>query len=169
MDIRYCKWLSSIYAEMQNGHSSNVVHESVADIKAAAKEQALKVRGASATSLLRAARDQLQTARALEGNGELRDALSALTKTVTLIGMFMDTSEFKMEMQPGKKGVLTKDLMNFQSVSISLESSEKFLFIAISTKGLTWDVVWRGLSQSLWKWKRQLYGAWLASTACWEP
>lgn len=83
--------------------------------------------------------------------------------------MFMDTSEFKMEMQPGKKGVLTKDLMNFQSVSISLESSEKFLFIAISTKGLTWDVVWRGLSQSLWKWKRQLYGAWLASTACWEP
>lgn len=98
---------------MQNGHSSQV-HETVAEIKTAAKEQALKVRGASATSLLRAARDQLQTARALEGSGELREALSALTKAASLTSMFMETSEFKVEMQPGKKGVLTKSFLEFQ-------------------------------------------------------
>lgn len=100
---------------MQNGHSSPH-HETVADIKAAAREQALKVRGASPTSLLRAARDQIQTSRALEGTGELRDALSALTKAVVLTSLFMECSEFKQEMQPGKKGVLTRDLLNFQQV-----------------------------------------------------
>ena len=100
---------------MQNGHSSHR-QESIADIKAAAREQALKVRGASATSLLRAARDQVHAAKASEGSGELRDALSALTKAVSLIAMFMDSSEFKLEMQPGKKGVLTRDLLNFQQV-----------------------------------------------------
>ena len=100
---------------MQNGHSSQV-HETVAEIKTAAKEQALKVRGASATSLLRAARDQIQLARALEGTGELREALSALTKAASLTSMFMETSEFKVEMQPGKKGVLTKSFLEFQQV-----------------------------------------------------
>ena len=121
---------------MQNGHSS-LVHETVAEIKAAAKEQALKVRGASATSLLRAARDQIQTARAQEGIGELRDALSALTKAISLTSMFMETSEFKLEMQPGKKGVLTKDLLNFQQVSLRSDHRLKYVFNASRMKDWT--------------------------------
>lgn len=101
---------------MQNGHSSQN-HETVAEIKAAAKEQALRARGASATSLLKAARDQVLAAKASEGMGELREALSALTKAVSLITMLMDSNEFKLEMQPGKKkGLLTREFLNFQQV-----------------------------------------------------
>ncbi|KAI0701502.1 hypothetical protein BC835DRAFT_1323013 [Cytidiella melzeri] len=98
--------------EMQNGLAPTQ-HDTVADIKAAAKEQAQKVRGASATSLLRSARDQIQLAKAKEGEGELREALSALTKAASLATMFMDTHEFKQEIK-GKKGVLTVDFKNFQ-------------------------------------------------------
>lgn len=103
---------------MHNGHAS-ANRESVADIKAAAKEQAQKVRGASATSLLRSARDQVQLARGNEGEGDLRGALSAYTKAVALITMFMETGEFKQEMQPGKKGVLTQEMIKFQQVRTS--------------------------------------------------
>lgn len=102
--------------EMQNGPAPTQ-RDTIADIKAAAKEQAQKVRGASATSLLRAAREQIQLARAKEGEGDLRGALSALTKAASLAAMFMDTHEFKQEMTSGKKGVLTVDFMNFQHVS----------------------------------------------------
>jgi ubiquitin carboxyl-terminal hydrolase 8 len=104
---------------MQNGHSSKN-HETVAEIKAAAKEQALRARGASATSLLKTARDQVLTAKASEGTGELREALSALTKAVSLITMLMDSSEFKLEMQPGKKGVLTREFLSFQQVRLQV-------------------------------------------------
>ena len=52
--------------EMQNGLVPPH-RESVADIKAAAKEQAQRARGASATSLLRSARDQIKAAIAQEG------------------------------------------------------------------------------------------------------
>ena len=128
MGIIICKWLNYPLAEMQNGHSSNV-HETVAEIKAAAKEQTLKVRGASATSLLRAARDQLQTANALEATGDLREALSSMAKAISLLSMFMDSAEFKLEMQPGKKGALTKDLRNFQNVSSLYRKSSILSFI----------------------------------------
>lgn len=107
---------SSVFTEMQNGYASTP-RDTVADIKAAAKEQAHRVRGASATSLLRSARDQILHAKASEGEGDLRSALSALTKAVSLTSMFMDTNEVKQEMLPGKKGVLIKELMNFQQVN----------------------------------------------------
>ena len=99
---------------MQNGFTAPQ-RETVPEIKAAAKEQAQKARGASATSLIRAARDQIMQARVCEGNDNLRAALSVLTKAVSLVQMFMESSEFKQESQ-GKRGVLIKDLMNFQQV-----------------------------------------------------
>ena len=100
---------------MQNGHASKG-SETAADIKAAAKEQAQRARGASATSLLRAAGDQSQTARAQEGAGELREALASLTKAASLVNMFMESVEFKQERQSKKGGVLTKEFMNFHEV-----------------------------------------------------
>ncbi|KAI0924296.1 hypothetical protein AcW2_005215 [Taiwanofungus camphoratus] len=98
---------------MQNG--SNASHrDTVAEIKEVAKEQAQKVRGASAISLLKTARGQIMLAQAREGEGDLKGALSALTKAASLAQMFMDSSEFKQESQPGKKGVLVKDFLDFQ-------------------------------------------------------
>ena len=102
---------------MQNGHAS-VNRESVAEIKAAAREQAQRVRGASATSLLRSAKEQVMQAKANEGEGDLRGALSAYTKAVALTTMFMETAEFKQEMQPGKKGTLVQDMMKFKQVGV---------------------------------------------------
>lgn len=99
---------------MQNGLAPTQ-RDTIADIKAAAKEQVQRARGASATSLLRSARDQIQLAKAKEGEGDLRGALSAWTKAASLATMFMDTHEFKQEMT--KKGVLTVDFMNFQQAS----------------------------------------------------
>ncbi|KAF7795007.1 hypothetical protein EIP86_006151 [Pleurotus ostreatoroseus] len=99
---------------MQNGSGLTTHREVVADIKAAAKEQAQRVRGASAASLLRSAREQISAARVNENEGDLRAALSAYTKAACLTAMFMDTTEFKQERHQGKKGVLTQDLMNFQ-------------------------------------------------------
>ncbi|KAL6309343.1 hypothetical protein BKA93DRAFT_821670 [Sparassis latifolia] len=100
-------------AAMQNGLSTH--HDTVAQIKEAAKEQAQKVRGASAISLLKSARGQIQLAQALERDGNLKGALSALTKSAALAQMFMDSAEFKQEAQPGKMGVLVKDFLDFQN------------------------------------------------------
>lgn len=100
---------------MQNG-SAIPRRETVAEIKEAAKEQARAVRGASATSLLKLARTQISMAHALEGDGDLKGALSALTKSASLAQMFMDSAEFKQEQLPGKKGALVRDFMEFQQV-----------------------------------------------------
>lgn len=101
---------------MQNGYANNVHRDIIAEIKAAAKEQTERVRGASATSLLRSAREQIQLARVNENDGDLRGALSAYTKAAYLTAMYMDTSEFKLEMPPGKKGALMQDMKKFQQV-----------------------------------------------------
>jgi hypothetical protein len=106
-----------LLVEMQNGPAPTP-RDTVSDIKAAAKEQVQKARGASATSLLRTARDQILLAKAKDGEGDLKGALSALTKAASLAAMFMDTPEFKHEMGSGKKGVLTLDFLTFQQVSI---------------------------------------------------
>ncbi|KAI0339681.1 cysteine proteinase [Trametopsis cervina] len=98
---------------MQNGPAPTQ-RDSVAEIKAAAREQAQKAaRGASAITLLRTARDQIHTARAKEGESDLRGALSALTKAVSLAQLYMDTTEMKQEIS-GKKGSFMRDLLDFQ-------------------------------------------------------
>lgn len=115
----------SLPTEMQNGYSP-VHRETVADIKTAAKEQVQRVRGASATSLLRTAREQVLLAKVNENDGDLRGALSAYTKAASLAAMFMDTIEFKQEMQPGKKGVLTQDFLKFKQVRLHLLCSARY-------------------------------------------
>ncbi|KAH9930213.1 uncharacterized protein B0H18DRAFT_1116912 [Fomitopsis serialis] len=98
---------------MQNGYGTPH-NGTVAEIKEVAKEQALKVKGASPLSLLRSARAQITHARESELSGDLKNALSALTKAVSLTAMIMETADFKAEMQPGKRGVLSKELVEFQ-------------------------------------------------------
>ncbi|KAH9945764.1 cysteine proteinase [Amylocystis lapponica] len=96
---------------MQNGASSSIRDGVISEIKEAAKEQAQKVRGASAISLLKTARHQIALAHTREGEGDLHGALSAFTKAASLAQMFMDSSELKQE---GKKGVLVKEFLDFQ-------------------------------------------------------
>lgn len=103
---------------MQNGPASSQ-RDSITDIKEAAKRQANDaVRGASAISLLGAARKQAVEAQALEGEGDLRGSLSAFTKAASLMSMFMISAELKQE---GLKGVLAKEFMDFQQVSHSVK------------------------------------------------
>lgn len=117
-------------AAMQNG----AARDSVAEIKEAAREQAQKARGASAISLLKTARGQIAMAHAREGEGDLPGALSAFTKAALLAQMCMDSSEFKLEAQPGgKKGVLVKDFLEFQQVRDMLPGRELTLNV-ISTR-----------------------------------
>ncbi|KZT67329.1 cysteine proteinase [Daedalea quercina L-15889] len=87
---------------MQNGYS--ISHNgTVAEIKEVAKEQAQKVKGASPLSLLRSARTQITHAKEYELSGDLRNALSSLTKAVSLVAIVLDSPEFKTE-QHGRKG-----------------------------------------------------------------
>ncbi|RDX51268.1 cysteine proteinase [Lentinus brumalis] len=95
---------------MQNGAAYH--RDTVAEIKANAKENASQAKGASASSLLTSARSQIRLAQARENEGDLKGALSALTKTASLVQMLMDTPEFKAE--SGKKGPLFREFMAFQ-------------------------------------------------------
>ena len=98
---------------MQNGAS--YTRDTVAEIKASAQATAHQFRGASANSLLTSARSQIRLAQARENEGDLKGALSALTKSASLVAMVMDTPEFKSETH-GKKGALLKEFMDFQQV-----------------------------------------------------
>lgn len=97
---------------MQNGASYN--RDTVAEIKATAKETAHQVRGASATSLLSSARSQIRLAQVKENEGDLKAALSALTKSASLVQMTIESSEFKADAE--HKGALFKAFMDFQQV-----------------------------------------------------
>ena len=99
---------------MQNGASYH--RETVAGIKASAKETAHLVRGASALNLLTSARSQIRLAQDREKESDLKSALSAFTKAAFLLQMVMDSSELKAESQAGKKGALFKQVIDFQNV-----------------------------------------------------
>ncbi|KAI0832093.1 cysteine proteinase [Trametes gibbosa] len=97
---------------MQNGGPYH--RDTVAEIKESAKETAHQARGASAPVLLKFARSQIQSAQVRENEGDLKGALSELTKAASLVQMLMDTPEFRADSQAGKKGMLFKDFMAFQ-------------------------------------------------------
>ncbi|KAI0738660.1 cysteine proteinase [Daedaleopsis nitida] len=97
---------------MQNGASYK--GDTITDIKNSAKETAHQARGASAASLLASARTQIRLAQAKENEGDLKGALSALTKSASLVQLLIDTPEFKADSHAGKKGVLFKEFMDFQ-------------------------------------------------------
>lgn len=100
---------------MQHGYSPSL-NGTVAEIKEVAKEQAQKVKGASPLSLLRSARAQITHAKEFELNGDLRNALAACTKAVQLVAIVYDSPDFKTESQPGRRGVLYKEFVEFQQV-----------------------------------------------------
>ncbi|KAI0773259.1 cysteine proteinase [Trametes elegans] len=100
------------FSAMQNGASYQ--HDTVAEIKDAAKETAQLLRGASATSLLKSARSQIRFAQVKENQEDLKGALSAFTKAALLVQLFMETPEFRADSQAGKKGPLFKEFMDFQ-------------------------------------------------------
>ncbi|KAI0628038.1 cysteine proteinase [Trametes polyzona] len=100
------------FSAMQNGGPYH--RDTVAEIKESAKETAHQARGASASSLLKSARSQIQLAQARENEGDLKGALSALTKAASLVQMLMDTPEFRADSYAGKKGALFKEFMDFQ-------------------------------------------------------
>ena len=101
---------------MQNGASYH--RDTIAEIKASAKETTQQVRGASPTSLLASARSQMRLGAVKELEGDLKAALSAYTKAAALVQMIMDSPEFKAESQPGKKGLLFRDFLDFQQVRL---------------------------------------------------
>ncbi|ESK87571.1 ubiquitin-specific protease [Moniliophthora roreri MCA 2997] len=85
----------------------------VREIKERAQEAVQKeAKGASAMALLKTVRNQYLMAKELEMQGELEDALSALTKTASLANMIFGTAEFESE-KAGKGGVLRREFISF--------------------------------------------------------
>ncbi|KAI8996409.1 cysteine proteinase [Trametes punicea] len=101
------------FSAMQNGGSYH--RDTVAEIKESAKGVVHQVRGASAASLLKSARSQIQLAQAQEHEGDLKGALTSLTKAASLVQLFMETPEFRADSHAGKKGMLFKEFLDFQS------------------------------------------------------
>ena len=99
-----------------NGFSRPQDDMSISEIKTMAKEAVRKeARGASALTLIKTARNQLVTAKDYESQGNLKGALSAITKAASLAQMTMDTAEFAYEVK-GKGGVLRKEFTEFLEV-----------------------------------------------------
>ncbi|KAF6761810.1 ubiquitin carboxyl-terminal hydrolase 4 [Ephemerocybe angulata] len=83
---------------------------SIHEIKAKAQEQVTKqVRGASAMSLIKAARTQLSNAKEQEAKGDLKGALSCYVKTAQLLKLVSGSTEFKQD----TKGVIRKEWEGF--------------------------------------------------------
>lgn len=120
---------------MLNGPTRPLEAMSVAEIKERAIQQAQRAsRGASALSLIRSAKGQMSLAQSCERTEDLKGALSAFTKAASLTQVFMDTAEFKAENVPGKRGVLWKELTDFQQVSGNLLTPSGILIMPFSTR-----------------------------------
>ena len=101
---------------MQNGGAYH--RDTVAEIKESAKATVSLVRGASGPSLLKNARNQIQLAQVQENQGDLKGALTSLTKAASLVQLLMSTQEFRTESHAGKKGALFKEFLDFQQVRV---------------------------------------------------
>ncbi|KAH7914581.1 hypothetical protein BJ138DRAFT_1123351 [Hygrophoropsis aurantiaca] len=100
---------------MQNGSANTNDRMTAAELKEKAKVEAQYAgKGVSAITLLNSARTQSQTAQVCENSGDLKGALSAFTRAGSFAQMFMDSAEFIAERQPGKRGVLHKEFVEFQ-------------------------------------------------------
>ncbi|KAK7685731.1 hypothetical protein QCA50_011076 [Cerrena zonata] len=101
-------------SKMQNGSVSSIPsYETVSDIKSAAIENVRNAtRGASATSLLNAAKSQIGLANVAENEGSLKDALTCFIKAATLVSMCMESNDYKQELK--KHGVLHQQVLHFQ-------------------------------------------------------
>lgn len=102
-------------AANQNNISRTHDGMTVAEIRTKARETVLKeTRGASALSLIRTARTQLQLAKDLENKGDLKGALNAYIKAASLAKLTMDSTEFTTPAE--RKGALRKELQDFLEV-----------------------------------------------------
>ena len=89
-----------------------------AEIKIKAQATVQKeARGASAMSLIRAARAQSLLAKKYEMNGNLKIALDAFTKAASLAKMTMESAEFAAESASSRTGLLRKEFTDFWVVS----------------------------------------------------
>ncbi|TCD67929.1 ubiquitin-specific protease doa4 [Steccherinum ochraceum] len=105
--------MSAIPPEMQNGLPPTH-RETVADIKHAASQQVLQLRRASATNLIRVARDQVAKAGLLESEGDLKGAYRSLAVAAGLASQLLASPELKHEKsQQGVRGPLLKDFTMF--------------------------------------------------------
>lgn len=94
--------------------------QTVAEIKGKAKNAVHGVRGASAISLLRSARDQALQGFTLEKDGDLKGALQSFLVSAQLMQLVIAHQEFKQERE-GKKGVVWKEFTEFQDVRLSID------------------------------------------------
>jgi hypothetical protein len=89
-----------------------------AEIKIKARETVQKeARGASAMSLIKAARTRFLRAKEYEMNGDLKSALGTFTEVASLAKMAMDSTEFVAEAASGRSGLLRKEFTDFWEVS----------------------------------------------------
>ena len=88
---------------------------SVSEIKEKAKATAQRVRGASASSLLRSAQEKAVHAAELESQGDIIGALRDFFIAAHLSKFVYETPEFKGE-QSTRKGPLWKQVIEFQQV-----------------------------------------------------
>jgi len=107
-----------VISAAQNGFTRFNDDMTVAEIKIKARETVQKeARGASAMSLIKAARTQFLRAKEYEMNGDLKSALGTFTKAASLAKMAMDSTEFVAEAASGKTGLLRKEFTDFWEVS----------------------------------------------------
>jgi hypothetical protein len=100
---------------MQNGFPRSTDNMTVSGIKEKAKEHVQKeARGASASSLIKAARHQSLVARECELKGDLKSALSAVIMAASLAQMCMQSAELAE-----KRGVLYKEFAEYMEVRYS--------------------------------------------------
>jgi ubiquitin carboxyl-terminal hydrolase 8 len=103
---------------MQNGYPNN--DETVANIKERAKERAssvTKTKGISANSLMRVAQDLSFDAQKAEDLGDLKKSLGLWVQASSLLAALFDTADYKAEAQPGKRGVVYKEVNEWMQVS----------------------------------------------------
>lgn len=102
----------------RNGFTSKPSDDmSAEEIKEKAQETVKKeAKNASPLVLIRIAKSQMLKAQEYETNGDLKNALSALTKVASLTRIIMSSPEYKEE-QKVRKGVVTQEFMEFFKVS----------------------------------------------------
>ena len=107
---------STFGSNLSAGPGSPRNHESVTEIKEKVRVNVQKaVRGASALSILRIARDQAAQGVTLEDDGDIPGALRCCLTAEQLSQRVYEHPEFKQEKE-GKRGVVWKELADFQKV-----------------------------------------------------
>ncbi|KAH8110726.1 cysteine proteinase [Phellopilus nigrolimitatus] len=142
----YSPCTSASATTITNGAGSSRNELTVADIKEKVRTVVQSVRGASALSLLRTARDKVETGLTLEEKGDLRESFRALLTAAQLSQVVLEHQDFKQEVEQKKKGVVWKDFIEYQRQygSVALAKAEslesKLLELEKAAKGTSSEV-----------------------------